>query len=155
MIVYALRNSKESVILQLFKFCSNWDINDVQWKMRCVKSVYIQSFFGSYFSLFGQNTEIYKVNQFEYGKILTTKNSVFGQFLRSDTYLRFWTKCIQEFLKFFEIVPRSLPFLGITADWCKFICVGLILSWILYNFFHQYLQRLMQINSLLLSNNVF
>ena len=44
-------------------------------------------FSGPYFLAFGLNTEIYPVNiliQFEYKKIRTRKNSVFGHFSRSD-----------------------------------------------------------------------
>ena len=49
----------------------------------CVKKVLIQSFSGPYFPVFGLNTDIYFVNlciRFEYGKIRTRKNSVFGHF---------------------------------------------------------------------------
>ena len=44
---------------------------------------------GPYLPLFGLNTEIYGVNlriQFEYRKIRTRSNSVFGHFTRSGTY---------------------------------------------------------------------
>ena len=52
----------------------------------CVKSVQIRRFFWSVFSLFRLNAEIYRVSfriQFEYGKIRTRKNFVFGHFSRS------------------------------------------------------------------------
>ena len=44
---------------------------------------------GPYFSVFGLNTEIYGVNriQFEYRKIQTRNNSVYGHFLRSVNIL--------------------------------------------------------------------
>ena len=45
-------------------------------KFLCVKSVLIRSFFGPYFSAFGLNTEIYRVNlriQSKYGKMRSRK----------------------------------------------------------------------------------
>ena len=51
-------------------------------------------FSGPYFPAFGLNTEIYSVNlsiQSECGKIRTRKNSLFGNFSRSDTIL-IWSR---------------------------------------------------------------
>ena len=50
-----------------------------------VKCVQIRSFFGPYFPVFGLNTEIYYVNlRVQMGENTDRKNSVFGQFLRSE-----------------------------------------------------------------------
>ena len=48
------------------------------------------AFSGPYFPIFGLNTERYGVSlriQFEYGKIRTSKNSVFGHFTYSVEYI--------------------------------------------------------------------
>ena len=55
----------------------------------CVKSVQIRNFFGSYFPVFGLNTEIYGVNMDQkktkkYRKIRTRKNSVLKQFTHRE-----------------------------------------------------------------------
>ena len=49
-------------------------------------------FSGPYFPVFGLNTEIYSVNlriQSKYRKLRTRKNSIFGHFSRSNTYILF------------------------------------------------------------------
>ena len=50
----------------------------------CVKSLQIWSFSGPYFPVFVLNTEVYGRIQYEYRKIRTRKNPVFGNFSRSD-----------------------------------------------------------------------
>ena len=65
------------------KFYNKRIMNNEHGNFLCVKSVQIRGFFWSIFRVFGLNTEINGVNLrmlSEYGKIRTTKNSVFGQF---------------------------------------------------------------------------
>ena len=65
--------------------------------MKYVKSIQMRSFFWSVFSRSGLNTEIYAVNlgiQFEYGKIETRKNSVFGHFSHNGWQPEHYTKKI-------------------------------------------------------------
>ena len=55
-------------------------------------------FSGPYFPAFGLNTERYRVSlriQFEWGKIRTRNNSVFGHFSRSAEYTSDHITCIQ------------------------------------------------------------
>ena len=70
---------------------------------------------GSYFSVFGLNTEIYGVNlriQSEYRKIGTRNNSVFGHFLRSeiDSRCKIFVNCVNCKLYNNDSVGKSMPY---------------------------------------------
>ena len=74
----------------------------------CKVSKY-EVFSGLYYPTFGLNTELYKVNlriQFEFRKIRTRKNSVFGHFLRND---REPEKC--EIISYFILISCPLAHL--------------------------------------------
>ena len=76
-ILLSSSHGKANVVQFVFTCCSDF---------HCVKKVHIPTFSGSYFPVFGLNTEIYGVNlriQSKYRKIQTRKNSVFGHFSRS------------------------------------------------------------------------
>ena len=71
--------------VEIVRVTSSFSKNTLSW--HCVKCVQIRRFSGPYFPAFGLNTERYFVSlriQFECGKILTRKNSVFGHFSRSE-----------------------------------------------------------------------
>ena len=76
-------------------------------------------FSGPYFSVFGLNTEIYRVNlriQFKYRKIRTRKNSVFGHFSCGD-YLRRY--------HFYDFKHFNFTFLDL--DWNRVIIFTILL----------------------------
>ena len=72
-----------------------------------MKSVLYGVFFWSVFSVFWLNTDIYIVNiriQSEYGKMRTTKNSIFGHFLHSVTL----QDCILTYLYSHQVLGRNV-----------------------------------------------
>ena len=74
-------------------------------------------FSGSYFHVFGLNTEIYEVNfhiQSEYRKIRTRKNGVFGHFSRSGIFSKWAKRSLVVIINYYKTVWANLmiPFLS-------------------------------------------
>ena len=95
------------------------------------------AFSGSYFPVFGLNTEIYGVNlriQSEYRKIPTRKSSVFGQFSRIAVINLFWTL-------FLNLTPRfkRVPFLLE-----QFFPVSFLLVMLKWSFQIKFLRNILQ-----------
>ena len=96
-------------------------------------------FSGSYFLVFGVNTEIYSVNlciQSEYEKIRTRKNSVFGHFLHSVCFLKFSIISSNGFRCSYYFMWSSWLLLS-----CHYWCYcqdGLLVFWFSFHIFIHY-----------------
>ena len=73
------------------KICGRQPLKNLRWYgLHCVKSVQIQSFFWSVFSCIRTECFVYLRIQSDWGKIQTRKNSVLGQFSRSENHVPIW-----------------------------------------------------------------